>query len=175
MEPTRAVFIVLVFLAAGTARGEGAARGTMTLCMASERPVFSCRTGKRTISVCASRDLSASAGHLTYRFGRSRQDVELTYPTDNEHPRQHFRFSSPPSGAKSSAEQLSFSIGDIAYVVFVERAAFDWNGSGVLVKSGNKLIARLNCNRERPVPDELYHLKDLGLPAAQYEDVAPPP
>jgi hypothetical protein len=57
--------------------------------------------------------------------------------------------------------------------VCVERAAFGFNGSGVLVKSGDKVIARLSCDEQRPLPDTLYELDDLALPAAQFEDVEP--
>jgi hypothetical protein len=173
MRPTRPIFIVLAFLVAGSARGEGSEKGTEPLCRASERPVFSCSTGRKTISVCASRDLSASAGNLTYRFGRSRQNVELSYPADKEHPRQHFRFGYS-AYAKGCSEQLSFTVGAITYMVFVERSVFDWNGSGVIVKSGDREVARLDCNHD-PEPDDLYALKDLGMPAAQIEDVEPAP
>jgi hypothetical protein len=158
-----------------TTSSHTAEKDTPTLCEAGERPLFSCPTGKKMISVCASPDLSASAGYLRYRFGRSQQKLELSYPADNRHPRQYFHFYRDRVSAKASGEQLSFSIGAFSYVVFVERSAFDFNGSGVLVKSGGKLIARLTCNQERPAPDRLYDLAGLGLPAGEYEDIAEGP
>jgi hypothetical protein len=163
---------ICTLLLAATA-SHAAEKDTGTLCAVGERPIFSCPTGKKTISVCASPDLTATAGYLKYRFGRSQQRIELSYPADNAHPRQHFHFHSE-SFAKGSGEQLSFSIGAFAYIVFVERSVFNFNSSGVLIKSGDKLIARLTCDQERPTPDKLYELDGLGLPAAQYEaDVCP--
>ena len=154
-----------------------------TLCVTDEKPLFSCAVdfnhvvgGKllaagKTVSVCASQDLSTSSGYLKYRFGRSQQKVELSYPADKGHPRQYFRLDIENTSAKASAEQLSFSSGDYSYIVFVERAAFEWNGSGVLVKSHGKLAAYFPCHKERPEPDRLYELGGLGLPTAQYEDI----
>lgn len=126
-----------------------AERATPTLCGADETPLFSCTVdfnhavggkllgGKKTVSVCASPDLSSSSGYIKYLFGRSKQNVELTYPTDTQHPGQRFKFFRDGS-AKSSVEQLSFSNGVFSYIVFVERAVFEWNGSGVLVKKGGR-------------------------------------
>jgi hypothetical protein len=55
--------------------------------------------------------------------------------------------------------------------VFVERANFEWSGSGVLVKSQDKVAAYFPCDQESPVPDNLDALEGLGLPPAEYEDI----
>lgn len=160
-----------------------AEKTTQTLCDVDEKPLFSCTVnsnhaaggklvaGKKTVSVCVSPDLSPAAGYLKYRFGRSQQKVELSYPAVTGHPREYFRFFSDSSSAKASTEQLSFSIGAFSYIVFVQRAAFEWNGSGVLVKSSGKLAAYLPCDQKRPSPDRLYDLDGVGLPAAEFEDI----
>ncbi len=118
--------------------------------------------------ICASPGLSATGGHLAYRFGRSLQRVELSYPAGNEHPRNYFRFHRY-SFAKGSGEQLSFSVGANTCTVFVERSVFMFNTSGVLITSGGDLIARVVCDHARPEPDRLHELDGLGLPAAPYE------
>jgi hypothetical protein len=178
-----AVRLGLCTLCAVTTALHPAEKSTQTLCVADEKPLFSCRVdfnhvvggkllaGKKTVSVCASPDLSPSAGYLKYRFGRSQQNVELSYPADTGPPRQHFQFFRDSLSAKASAEQLSFSTGAFSYIVFVERAAYEWNGSGVLVKSRGKMIAYFPCDQDRPLPDRLYDLDGLGLPPAEYDDI----
>jgi hypothetical protein len=112
-----------------------------------------------------------SPGYIKYRFGRSQQNVELSYPAGTEHPRQHFKFFRDSLSAKASVEQLSFSNGMFSYIVFVERSAIEWNGSGVLVKSRDKVAGYFPCEQERPSPDKLYDLDGLGLPPAEYDDI----
>jgi hypothetical protein len=139
------------------------------LCTASEKAVFSCPVGNKTLSICASADLSPTSGYLKYRFGRSLQRVELSYPSEDGHPRRSFSFFQE-SGGHWSVEQLSFAIADYVYIVFVERSAIESNGSGVTIKSQGKKVAHLACDQPRPDPDNLYSLRDLGLPSVEYQD-----
>jgi hypothetical protein len=139
------------------------------LCTSTEKPIFSCPIGKKTLSVCASTDLSPTSGYLTYRFGASLQKVELSYPATTGHPKSFFHFFHDETSAKASVEQLSFSVDNISYTVFVERSAFEWNGSGVLIKTHGKKIGYLLCKSDRPSPDKIYDLHELGLPPAEYE------
>ena len=139
------------------------------LCTSTEKPIFSCSIGKKTLSVCASSDLSPISGYLKYRYGASLQKVELSYPATTGHPKSFFYFAHDESSAKASAEQLSFYVGDVSYTVFVERSAFEWNGSGVLIKSKGKRIGYLLCKSDRPSPDKIYDLHELGLPSAELD------
>ena len=140
---------------------------TLTLCTNQETPLFSCNIKKKTLSVCAAKNISKTEGYLKYRFGKS-EKIDFSYPYVKEHPSKFFRFHHGGS-AKASEDQLSFTLNNFSYTVFVERAAFDFNGSGVFVKSNGKQIAYLPCNEDRPSPDNLYSLRDFKLESAEYE------
>jgi hypothetical protein len=141
---------------------------TETLCTTDEEPLFSCKVKTKTLSICASSDLSPTEGYLKYRFGLSQQQIELTYPDGTPHPDQYFRFYRDTE-AKASTQQLSFTIGSSSYTVFVERSTIDFNGSGVFIKSNGKQTAYLSCNQESPSSDKLDWLDGLGLEPADYE------
>ena len=49
-----------------------------SFCTSSETVVFSCRTGARMVSVCASKDAAPNRGTLQYRFGK----LDLSEPPD---------------------------------------------------------------------------------------------
>ncbi|MFT3818727.1 MAG: hypothetical protein QM750_13975 [Rubrivivax sp.] len=67
-----AAWLAAMLAAAGPARADGVpAAPALGLCTATETVVFDCPVpGGRRASVCASADLSTSAGTLQYRFGR---------------------------------------------------------------------------------------------------------
>ena len=58
-------------------------------CTAQETNVFTCRTGKKTVSVCVSPDASANKGSLHYRFGQLSGGLqpEMTLPEKATPPR----------------------------------------------------------------------------------------
>ena len=60
------------------------------------------------------------------------------------------RNSRGPSRDSRRYSCLSFSIGAFIYTVFVERAAYEYNGSGTLAKSGGKLSERV-FTQPRPI------------------------
>jgi hypothetical protein len=161
--------IALGCLCAAATTANVAQDSVPNLCVANEKPLFSCTSGDKTLSVCASLDLSNTSGYLHYRFGESPQHIELSYPKVADSPQKHFRLFTDGS-AKASSEQLSFRSGAFTYTVYSYRAAFDFNGSGVFVKSKGKLLANFSCGQERPSPDDLYTLLDVGLPGAEYDD-----
>jgi hypothetical protein len=55
-------------------------------------------------------------------------------------------------------------IGIYRYIVYVERAKYDWNGQGVVVLKTNAISAHFPCT-ETPDPDKLYELKGVSIPA----------
>jgi hypothetical protein len=148
--------------------GSFAQNASPTLCETGEKALFSCGVGKKTVSICASSDLTARTGYLQYRFGPSRDRLEMVYPKVKQHPARLFSLSAD-GGAKASSEQLSFSNGDYHYVVFVERAVFDWNGQGIVVHKAGKLIAHLPCSG-RPDPDDMWNLTHVGIPVIESQD-----
>ncbi len=52
-----------------------------SLCNQGEQVVFNCAVGKKSLSFCASGQLTKASGTLQYRFGRPNA-VELTFPAD---------------------------------------------------------------------------------------------
>jgi hypothetical protein len=83
-----------------------------TLCQAREKVVWSCHAAKKTYSLCASADLSASKGYLQYRAG-SADKLEFTFPATREHPAARFQYAPAPHGG-----WLSFSNADISYTIY---------------------------------------------------------
>ena len=167
----RVLIVALGCLTAARATSSAVEESVSSLCAPMERPLFSCTSGTKVISVCASPDLSGSSGYLKYKFGRSQHKIELSYPREEAHPRRYFRFFGDYTSAKASSEQLSFVIGAFSYSVFVDRSAFDFNGSGVFVKSGGKPSAYFPCDQDHPSPDELFKLDRMGLPSAPYDSI----
>ena len=62
-----------------------------TLCAADERVIFSCvlRQTAKSVSVCASKDLTNEKGYLQYRFGMPGK-IELEFPKDRANTQQQF-------------------------------------------------------------------------------------
>lgn len=107
---TIAVMLALASFSAGAAP---------TLCQSPEVVAFSCEVGRshKIVSLCASADISAERGSLTYRFGLP-SHIELEFPR---------------MGTKSSAKQfryahyfryqtdrteVTFNLGEYSYAVF---------------------------------------------------------
>ena len=61
-----------------------------SLCDVAENTLWACKTSKKTYSLCASKDLSASKGYLQYRAG-TRESVEFRYPSRLGHPKDFFK------------------------------------------------------------------------------------
>ena len=135
------------------------------LCASEEKIIFSCAIGKKTLSVCASNDLSSSTGYLQYRFGTSLDKLELIFPQTKDHPLNHFRFTFD-YGPKASSHQLAFFVGETEYIIFAERADSDWNGYGVVVLKSGEILACLECEpRPERVKDRLSELEEVSIPS----------
>jgi hypothetical protein len=86
------------------------------LCSRDEVVVFSCRTGAKAVSVCASGDASPTSGYLQYRFGKP-GSPEMILPLS---------WAIPPHAATGAAESYSgggaawlrFKHGGYGYVVY---------------------------------------------------------
>jgi hypothetical protein len=81
-----AILGLSVLVADRTSPASAQASGTITrpasFCSAIEAIIFSCRTGNKMVSVCASNDDSRSQGYVQDRFGKSNanEPLELTLP-----------------------------------------------------------------------------------------------
>ena len=122
-----------------------------THCANDETIIFNCSVGKKIVSVCASKNVSAASGYLQYRFGR-KGSPELIYPENKL-----------PPAANIQANTLTFAGGGGAYIRF-KRDAFAYvvytaigrgwgEKAGVAVEKDNKLQINLAC--DKPVQSEL--------------------
>lgn len=120
-------------------------------CAKDESIVFNCSVGKKIVSVCASKSISATSGYLQYRFG-PKGAPELIYPAARTVP-----------NADIQAETLSFSGGGGAYIRF-KRDKYGYvvytaigrgwgEKAGLAVEKDLKLLANLPC--QMPVQSEL--------------------
>jgi hypothetical protein len=110
-----------------------------TLCEAGEAVVWSCNAKTRTISVCASKELTATTGYIQYRAGNPGK-VELTYPAAKVHPRGRFTAGFYPQGNTS----LDFRNGGYAYSV-VEQLRSD-EDEVIVEDPAGKMVSHTICN-----------------------------
>lgn len=75
-------------------------------CTAEEDTVFSCDLGKKVVSVCASKPLTANSGYLQYRYGTLGKP-ELLFPSASVSPK-----------IVTQARTLMFAGGGGAYLRF---------------------------------------------------------
>jgi hypothetical protein len=120
-------------------------------CEQDESIIFNCRTGKKIVSVCASKTISASSGYLQYRFG-PKGAPELILPATKI-----------PLNADIQADTLTFAGGGGAYIRF-KQAPYGYvvytaigrgwgDKAGIAVEKNNGLQVNLNC--KKPVLSEL--------------------
>ncbi|MES2919053.1 MAG: hypothetical protein V4729_10610 [Pseudomonadota bacterium] len=114
-----------------------------SLCKASESIVMSCRAGTRTLSVCASPDLSPTKGYLEYRAARHGQ-LEITLPSERQHPAQTVRAGSFQFGM-GEGNYLRFSNGGTDYLPYAAVGKYGDTVRGVTVESNGNAIAHVEC------------------------------
>lgn len=134
----------------GTA-APAAAQTTTGFCAVQEQVVFSCRTGKKQVSVCASPGATATTGSLTYRFGdpaSGKPEIELPKSTV------------PPAKAATGGGDafsggggawLMFRQGEFSYAVYTGIGNWGPKGekrekAGLLVQRAGKDVAVLKCS-----------------------------
>lgn len=125
-----------------------------TLCGPQEEVFFSCKLPQKTMSICASKDLTATTGWLQYRYGESKSNVELIYPNEWTHPKDKFVHRTE-AGAKEYLGILGFAKGPYRYSVFVTRSGTGFNGAGVIVAQNGSRISFHECQK--------HTLIDIGL------------
>jgi hypothetical protein len=134
-----------------------------THCSNTEKVVFSCSFGKKMVSICASSDLSASAGYMQYRFG-AKDIVELQYPQTQIHPRGKFdvKRQTPvlDNGTRAKLTEVSFTQGDIKYIVdSMDTGSTD--KTTLDVERNGKQLASLVCNNASIVNKDFSYYEIL--------------
>ncbi len=142
-----------------------------SFCTPMEQLVFSCRTGAKLVSVCASKDASRTKGYIQYRFGKpdATEPLEMILPEGQIVPSKAATGDNVPY-AGGGASWLRFSKGVYSYTVYSGIGRWGPKGetqekSGLLVERSGKRVANLKCNNE-PVseigPDFFDKLKIQG-------------
>jgi hypothetical protein len=127
------------------------AANAATLCLTNEDNIFSCSTGKKVISVCASKDLTAAHGYLQYRFG-SPAKVELTIPADQSVPPASSAVSRTLMFSGGGGAYLRFKTGDYDYVVYTAIGRGWGTKDGVAIEKNGKPRTHISC-KDEPVSE----------------------
>jgi hypothetical protein len=142
-----------------------------SFCTPMEQVVFSCRTGAKLVSVCASKDASRTKGYTQYRFGKpdSTEPLEMILPEAQILPSKAATGDNVPY-AGGGASWLRFSKGAYSYTVYSGIGRWGPKGeiqekSGLLVERSGKQIANLKCSSQAASelgPDFFEKLKIQG-------------
>ncbi len=139
-----------------------------THCSAQEANVFSCSTGKKIISVCASKDLSRSSGYLQYRFG-PKNAPEIEVPEAWEHPESSVKSGNLMFSGGGGA-WLRFIKGEFAYVVYTATGKGWGAKEGVAVEKGDKRVANIKCKQpsQSIIGKKLFEKAGLSADAKEF-------
>jgi hypothetical protein len=137
----------LVLLTVGVA-ARAMAADAATLCGASEKVVFSCSNGQKTVSICAAPPKATPNSSLHYRFGTPGK-VELSFPSAERKASDAFLSGSLTYSGGGGA-LLRFESGAYQYTVF--DAIGKWGRheeplelAGVVITKGGGPVATVQC------------------------------
>jgi hypothetical protein len=131
-----------------------------SLCSATEKVFFSCATGKKIVSICASADYPAPSAAFQYRFG-PKGAPELVWP-ETATSRAGVTFGNIGYSG-GGLGYIRFTKGDIEYVVYSGMGK-GWAKDGVMVQKNGKSLANHLCKGD--VIQDLWH---TGLPEDDIE------
>ncbi|MFD0949955.1 hypothetical protein ACFQ0F_06060 [Paraperlucidibaca wandonensis] len=105
-----------------------------SLCGKEENAVWSCQTGKKIYSLCASMPVTETTGYVQYRAG-TKDKITFNFPATHQHPKGNFEYGLLPQGAF-----LTFNNGGYEY-----RINEPLIGQPIIIVSG-KDNTILQCN-----------------------------
>lgn len=159
-------FVAGIALSMAVAAQAGAASSH---CSTEEAVVFSCSVGRKTVSVCASADLSPTAGSLQYRFGAiSASPLEMNYPEPSVRPASVIQAGSLMYSGGGGA-YLRFAKGDYAYVVYTGGGK-GWDKEGVAIERSGKITTSFPCKDEAVSILGRDFFEKAGLPIDETND-----
>jgi hypothetical protein len=137
-----------------------AARQT-SFCTPMENVIFSCRTGAKMVSACASKDAAPGKGYLQYRFGKpdSADPLELILPESQLAPSRVATGTSVPFAGGGGA-WLTFAKGQVTYTLYTGIGKWGPGGelrekAGLAVDQGRKRLAVLKCDNPKIARSEI--------------------
>lgn len=125
-------------------------------CSADEQIIYSCSVGKKTASVCASKDAAKDKGYVQYKFGPIGKP-EITFPDKKEPGNKNFSFVMELF-AYQAGPRIIFTNGKFTYSLLSYSGRGD--GGTVSVERSGKTIAEMQCKNP---PDGIDDLKKIGL------------
>lgn len=142
------------------------------LCKQSEIEVFFCqtRTQGKTISLCEGK--VDTRRYLQYRFGTPKK-LDFEYPLKPQSPAHSFKYFQQ-SWTKATTTAIAFSNGGYLYSLFRTMSVYGYNGAGLLVTKGNKILSDVMC-REHSIrtdnisPGVWWHLSKLSIPISRHD------
>jgi hypothetical protein len=158
----RSETVVLIVAAKPAPPAAAAASARQTsFCAPLENVIFSCRTGAKMVSVCASKDAAPGKGYLQYRFGKpdSADPLELILPESQLPPSRVATGTSVPFSGGGGA-WLTFTKGQVAYTLYTGIGKWGPGGAlsekaGLAVDQGDKRLAVLKCDNPKAVRSEI--------------------
>lgn len=132
-----------------------------TLCQDHEKTLFSCRSGSKTIAVCASPELSPRAGYVQFRYGTPGSDDIILWP-EARYPRQ-FVSKGNVFLAGRIGIFLRFRMDNTSFIVFSSPLAADGpnsRDSGLVIQHRALLQSKHRCD----MPTK-FQFADLPLPS----------
>ncbi|SEF80314.1 hypothetical protein [Nitrosomonas ureae] len=140
-------------------------------CQMQEQVIFSCSVGKKTVSVCASKDFSAHSGYLQYRFGPLGMP-ELTFPALNaSDPVTQFIQARTWMFAGGGGGYLRFINGQYHYIVYTAIGKGWGAKDGVAVERNHQVIANLECQNVpiSKISDDFFTRAGLQVDQNEFE------
>ncbi|MFM2450901.1 MAG: hypothetical protein RIS44_3351 [Pseudomonadota bacterium] len=182
-KKTRAVALVQSLTLLGAANtvssspvAPAAAIGQTSFCTAQETVVFSCRTGAKMVSVCASKNAAISNGYLQYRFGKpdSHEALELMLPEGQLTANKAASGETVPF-AGGAGSWLRFKKGGYSYVAYSGIGMWGPKGetrekNGIVVERSGKTLANLKCTGDTTSELGPEWYEKMGVQAKGDED-----
>lgn len=135
---TRAYFIGSVCLVASAS-----AFAANSHCTKAEETVFSCNLGRKVLSVCATKGLTAESGSMQYRFGVVGK-AELTFPKPDVLPKNVIQARTLMFSGGGGA-YLRFNSGATSYIVYSAVGKGWGTKDGVAVERHGKTATHFEC------------------------------
>lgn len=88
-----------------------------SLCTDSERIIFNCQVSKKTLSLCASQNISKKSGYLYYRFG-SPNAIEMQLPESSENSLESFVFARKKNVINLSVKHSKYTMQNAEPVIY---------------------------------------------------------